>query len=418
MNEAQAIQVALFRYGIISPLVTSSEKNDPKWRAEFFRNASLKKYEYPDGSLRSFSADTIRRYYKHYNEKGFDGLKPAPRSDVGISRTLDSDITEQVKYLLKEYPHLPCTVIYTKLKDNGTIINGHPSLSTLNRYVNRIKRNPDFSNSEAKEKHRYERENINEVWCADSSVGPYLKIDGVKHKTWIIGFIDDASRMIVGIGIFFNDNFINLMSVFRDAVLHYGKPRMLNLDNGSNYRCEQMTLLGARLGTALYYNPPRYPQGKSKIERYWYTQQTHWQAALNMNDFHSLKELEDSLLEYVQEYNLTVHSSLEGKSPKDRFFDQSHLIIRVPDEQIDKIFLLEIERRVSADCVIVIDKKEYEVEPKYARQKLLLRYSPDLSKIYSVDRRTGEMEEVRLLNKQVNSHLKRNKFRFSEGGSN
>lgn len=43
---------------------------------------------------------------------------------------------------------------------------------------------------------RYECEHINEVWCGDSSVGPYLKVDGKKQRTYIIALIDDASRMV------------------------------------------------------------------------------------------------------------------------------------------------------------------------------------------------------------------------------
>ncbi|MFQ6822938.1 MAG: hypothetical protein ACLRTZ_05910 [Agathobacter sp.] len=73
---------------------------------------------------------------------------------------------------------------------------------------------------------RYERPHINEVWCGDSSVGPYLKTDdGKKHRVYIIALIDDASRFIVGIDVFFNDNFVNLMSVIKSAVARYGRPR-------------------------------------------------------------------------------------------------------------------------------------------------------------------------------------------------
>lgn len=36
-----------------------------------------------------------------------------------------------------------------------------------------------------KDMRRYERAHINEVWYVDSSVGPYLKIDGKKKKVWI-----------------------------------------------------------------------------------------------------------------------------------------------------------------------------------------------------------------------------------------
>ena len=59
--------------------------------------------------------------------------------------------------------------------------------------------------------------------------------------------------------------------------------------------------------------------------------------------------------------------------------------------------------------------KEYEVNYKYAGQKLLLRYSPDLSKIYSVDRRNGELEEIKLLDKKANSTFHRTSFKMSGG---
>ena len=46
---------------------------------------------------------------------------------------------------------------------------------------------------------RYERPHINEVWCGDSSAGPYLKTaDGKKHRVYVIALIDDASRFILG----------------------------------------------------------------------------------------------------------------------------------------------------------------------------------------------------------------------------
>ena len=83
----------------------------------------------------------------------------------------------------------------------------------------------------------------------------------------------------------------------------------------------------------------------------------------------------------MQEYNQRIHSSLNGKSPMERFFSESTLIIRMSDQEVERSFLLEIERKVSNDSVIVIDEKEYEVNYKYQGQKLLIRYSPDLKKV-------------------------------------
>lgn len=138
-------------------------------------------------------------------------------------------------------------------------------------------------------------------------------------------------------------------------------------------------------------------------------------SKLNMHDFESLDDLRDSLMHWVQKYNQIPHSSLNGRTPQDRFFEESSLIIRMDEERIEKTFLLEAERRVSRDNVITLDDKEYEVNYKYAGQKLLLRYSPDLSKIYSVDRRNGELEEIKLLDKKANSTFHRTSFKMSGG---
>lgn len=412
MDEQERTKIALFRYGIIAPLVQQGEVT-PKKRGEFFRTASEKSYQDINGNMISYSPYTICRYYKAYKEKGFDALKPGLRKDDGTSRKLDDDIITQIKYLHAEYPRLPCTMIYEKMIDNGTIKRNDISLSTVTRYVSRLKADESQGNND-KEFRRYELEHINEVWYGDSSVGPRLTIGKTKQKTWIIALIDDASRYIVGIDIFFNDNYINLLSVLKSAVIKHGRPKVLKFDNGANYRSHQMELLGARIGTAIHYAPPRTPTGKAKIERWFRTMKDHWMANLNMNDYKSLDELRENLFAYVQTYNQSPHTSLDGKTPQNRFFEEGQLIIRLDEERINKAFLLEIERKVSADNVINIDGELYEVDYKYANQKLLIRYSPDLSSIYSVDRKTGEMSEIKLLDKKANAGYHRhNAFMFS-----
>lgn len=413
MDEKTRDEIALFRYGIIAPLITKGEIT-PQERGKFFRTASETKYRHPDGRIVTVSPDTVYRYYRKYSSGGFDALKPKGRVDLGKTRKLTDDIISQVVYLHKEYPRLPCTIIYQKLLENGSITKDTVSLSTITRYVSRIKEKESLP---GKEMLRYEVLHINEVWYGDSSVGPYLREGNKRTKTWIIALIDDASRMIVGIDIFLNDNYVNLLSVIRSAVIRFGKPKTLKFDNGASYRSHQMELLGARMGTAISYAPPRTPTGKAKIERWFRTMKDAWMAGLNMNDFKSLDELRDSLFTFVQKYNQSPHSSLNMRTPQDRFYEESNLIFRFDENRINNTFLLEDERTVSADNVIVIENKSYEVDYKFAGRRLLIRYSPDLSRIYSVDRETGEMEEIHLLNKHRNSIGHRKTFRFSQGES-
>ena len=137
-------------------------------------------------------------------------------------------------------------------------------------------------------------------------------------------------------------------------------------------------------------------------------------AGLDMQDFHSLDELRGSLHSYVQQYNQTPHSSLHGMSPQDRFFSEPEQIRRLSHEKIDQDFLLEIERRVSADSVIVIDQIEYEVDYRFAKQRIRLRYSPDMKDIFVVEH-DGSLTPIRILNKTENAQIKREKVHLCKG---
>jgi len=139
-----------------------------------------------------------------------------------------------------------------------------------------------------------------------------------------------------------------------------------------------------------------------------------WLASLDIRDFHSLDELRGNLFAYVQKYNRTVHSALKGKSPQERFFSEPEHIRRLSDTDIESSFLLELERRVSSDSVIVIDQIEYEVDYRFAKQRIRLRYSPDMKDIFIVEA-DGTLTPIRLLNKTENAYIKREKIHLCRG---
>ena len=409
-NKRQAI--ALMRYSAIAPLIAGTQEDYESLRA-YYRDVSAKGVKAPDGEIRHYSPGTIQKWHLAYKNAGFDGLLPAGRSDCGVSRKIDDALKEEIRYIKHSYPRLSAAEIYRQLKDKGSIKNGQLSESTVLRFINQMELTEQLTSNQ--DMRRYERPHINEVWCGDSSVGPYLKTeDGKKHRVYVIALIDDASRFITGIDVFFNDNFVNLMSVIKSAVSKYGRPARFNFDNGSAYKNRQMELLAARIGTTISYCHPYTPTQKAKIERWFRTMKDQWMATLDMRDFHSLDELRGALFTFVHRYNQTPHSSLKGKSPQDRFFSEPELIHRLPDEVIKQSFLLEIERRVSTDCVIVIDQVEYEVDYRFAKQRITLRYSPDMKEIYIVDA-AGALSPIHLLNKQENASVKREKVRLTGG---
>lgn len=176
MNTEERRQIALFRYGILAPLISGSY--DDRSIKDFFCDAAKKVYTNPRGEDTKVTPSTLERWYYNYNRDGFDALIPQRRSDTGKSRKLDNDVTEQILYLKQEYRRLPATLIHQKLIDNGTIKNGDISLSTITRYINKL--NDEIKHTSNKDMRRYERAHINEVWCGDSSVGPFMKVDNKK----------------------------------------------------------------------------------------------------------------------------------------------------------------------------------------------------------------------------------------------
>lgn len=412
MTFDQKQQTALFRYSVIAPLETGT--SDPHIsNNEFFRQAAAKSYTDPEGKMVTISASTIEKWHHAYRKGGFDALFPQSRKDEGVSRKLDQDLQSQIRFLLAQHPRITAAEIHRMLLCNGSLHINQVSPSTVERFIRLVRSSQEQPAN--KDMRRYERSHINEVWYGDTMYGPWLTDPEGKKRVYFIALIDDASRFIVAADLFFHDSFENLMTVIRSAVSRFGRPGLFTFDNGSSYRNKQMELLAARIGSSVHYCEPFTPTGKSKIERWFLTVRLQYLASLDMRTFHTLEELRRDFAGYVLRYNQTVHSSLNGQTPQERYFSEPERFRRLPAEQIEKDFLLETERRVSADNVIVINKMEYEVHYRYARQRIRLRYSPDLEKVFVVEP-SGELTPLRLLNKQDNAVVKRERVRLSDGG--
>lgn len=360
------------RHRIIHDIITGNY--DASWtKNQAIIEATKKVYKSFDNRDFTVSSSTISRWIAAYEEKGFDGLVPQKRSDCGKSRRLDDDIVETIKYYKTTYPRLPATVIYGQLIEKGIIKKTDVSLSTINRCVNQVKSDMRLSNK--KDMRRYEVHHINMNWAGDSSVGPYITIDGKKNRTYMIALIDDASRMIVHLDLYLNDNTVNLMDTMKSAITKYGVPEMFRFDNGSNYRNHQIKMIAARINSTISYCKPRAPQAKSKIERVFRTIKDQFFAQINVKDYtNNLAGLKHDLSQFINDYNNKIHSSLNGLTPHQRFFQESNLIKRLDDDVIDNTFLFEVERTVSADSVIKIDNREYEIDYTYSSERHMFRY--------------------------------------------
>ena len=84
--DAKAEKIALFRYGLIAPLVL-----EPLPRGELTRRAeeiAARHYDIPASKRTSISVDTLLDWALRYRNGGFEALAPQPRQDRGQSRTI------------------------------------------------------------------------------------------------------------------------------------------------------------------------------------------------------------------------------------------------------------------------------------------------------------------------------------------
>ena len=292
--EQEKTKKALMKYSAIAPLITGNV-NQYESKEAFFRSASEQEFTYDGVTYKKYSAGTIKRWYLEYVNKGFDELKTKQRSDINVSRKLSTDAIEYIHYQVENYPRKPSTIIYQELITEAIVGPKDTSLATVNREVKRKRQLMKKPNQDIdKVMARYERENINEVWCGDSSFGPNVTVNGEKRKTHIIAFIDDCSRFIVGIDIYLNDNTINLINTMKQAVKRHGVPKMFNFDNGSNYKSIDTQETIANIHSSVHYCHPYSPVQKAKIERFFGTMKKQWMSKYNQSSV-SLEQVKEDL---------------------------------------------------------------------------------------------------------------------------
>ncbi len=398
--------IALFRYGLISPVVNGTYED--KTQMDYFRRISQSKYDLLGKEI-TFSVTTIKKWYLLYRNQGYDGLVPKSRTDLNTSRKLKKEVQDKIVEYKKTFPHISGTLIYRKLIEEGYINENEVSKSTILKFIR--EHYLLFSDVTKIDRRAFEMEFANDMWDADTSHGPYLTMNNKKIKTYLIAIIDDASRLITNAKFYYEDNAINFQTTFKEALKKYGIPKRIFLDNGKTYKNEQLGIICANVGMALIYTKPYSPESKAKIERWFHTMKETWMRGIRWDEIKSIEELNDMLNEFVNDYNNKIHSSLrindKNVSPKQRWFKDQDRIKKIDNNVLDEYFLHTAYPRIRSDSIAYINKIEYEVPTKYIGQKIVVKYDySDKTKAWIYEN-NQKMESIKIVNKVENSKIKR-----------
>ena len=405
-------RVALFRHGLIARLL-ANELTPQQRQAEIAKIVAAA-HQIP-GSLRTRVAEsTLRDWLRAYRAGGFDALKPKQRLDAGHPRALDPALVERLLQIKENDPDLSIRLIIDQVRDQGLIAaDRHLPGSTVHRLFQQhglsSRRPSDGPGGE--DRRRFAYACAGQLWMSDVMHGPRIVRDGRrKHKTYLIAFLDDATRVIPQAAFAFAENTRTFLPIFKQALLRRGIPERLYVDNGANYRSHQFAVICAKLGVALIHARPYQPQGKGKIERFFRTCRAQFLARLTDTDTASLAALNRRLAGWIEgEYHATPHRGLAQQTPLERWA-QTGERLRYPDPtlDLDDLFLFEEPRTVHKDRTVSLHGRVYEVEASLIGQRVTLRYDPSRPEApVQVVHQGQVIEQARQVDLYANCQVKR-----------
>jgi len=257
----KAEEYAQNRFKVITPVLLALDEG-----ADTAKLAQVKREVCKQNGI---SRRTLMRWIIAHQKDGFNGLKPVPRfGGIGI---LPEELIQEAIMLRREVPMRSISTLIEILELEGKAPKGLIKESTLQEKL--MERG--FSARQMKlyqqtgvAARRFQRLDRNDLWQADIKYGPYITVEGVKKQTYMMAFIDDATRYIIHAEFYDSKDSLAVEDCLRKSIIKEGLPQRLYFDNGGEFRNKWMERVCAKLGIKLLFCKPYSPESKGKIERF------------------------------------------------------------------------------------------------------------------------------------------------------
>ena len=292
----------------------------------------------------------------------------------------------------------PSTIasVYRMCIEKGLLHRDQIAPNTFRRVVNRYELFTPEATTKDKRRLAFAKAHANQMWQADTMVGPYVKTGDGHKQAKLIAFIDDASRVCCHGEFFIAENTGSLIKALRSALYKRGVPESLYVDNGSIYTSKEITQICGRLGCLLCHAPVRDGAAKGKVERFFRTVRESF--LIRKLDLSNVAALNRAFTTWVEEeYNAKEHSVLKMK-PIDRFgLDLGRVRFLPPHEVNDEYFYVEEDRKVLADNTFSLKAIRFEAPRDLRSRKVQVRFSResfDRAIVYYKGERMGQAMPV------------------------
>lgn len=407
-DERKRIELAEYKFGLIAPAVNGTYPDASM--AEYFRRVAAEPLGLPDGTVVRLKPSTLGSWRRRYLERGFEGLIPKQRSDLGTSRRIDADLGADIQAMRAEHPKMGAAMLHERLVAEGYVAEGELSVATVQRF---FKRNPAPAGDEArKDRRAFESARVNGIWQADTLYGPH--VGNPPRRAYLQAVVDDKSRKVVAARFVGRDDGASFQGTLRAAVASHGIPEKLFVDNGGPYKNEQLSLICGGLGVVLCHAAVRDGAAKGKIERFNRTLRMRFLSALPASATESLEALNAALAKWVAAYNAAVHSSTKS-SPNEAFAAEADRLrfVEGGEEALDEAFRNRITRKVANDATVRIDHVLYDAPMGMIGEKVELRWTPGRTDDVWMAMPDGTRRRLAPTDKQANSESGRVKPAYS-----
>jgi transposase InsO family protein len=263
------------------------------------------------------SKDVIRRWVKAYQERGEAGLRDriVPTKN---GRKLPGPVREKIIEIKKREPLFGVKRISHLLKRAFFLSASPETVRRTLREESLIvppKKKPQHNISRPR---FFERSTPNQLWQTDIFT---FRLGG--RYAYLIGFVDDYSRYVVGLELYRSQTADQVLEVYRRAVGEYGVPKEMLTDRGRQYTNWRGTTRFEREirkdRVRHIKSQAHHPMTLGKVERFW---KTIYEEFLVRAQFGSFEEAQERIRQWVQYYNhKRPHQGIGGLCPADRYFE-------------------------------------------------------------------------------------------------
>jgi putative transposase len=374
MNDDKTEKTALFRYGLIAPLILETLP-----RGELTRRAqevASRLYDIPYSKRRQVSVDTLLEWSLRYRRNGLTALTPQPRRDRGQTRAVAPETAALIERLKRENPHRTGTALLRELAPTQT---GTLSASTLYRFLRaRGLTQRQLLLDQATAHKKYEAEFANQTWQSDMLFGPWVqRAGGGKMQVFLQATLDDASRLIPHAEFYPNQGLDSFLDCLRQAIAARGLPTRLYMDNAKIYRSPQLARIAASIGILIIHTPPYQPEGRGKIERFFRSVREQFLAELDPKALLSLDQLNERLWHWLDTvYHRREHSALRT-TPLVRWQRDIEQVRQLPPAtDMRRLFFHRVDRLVRRDSTFLLRNHFFEAPPQLAGKRIEVRFDP------------------------------------------